>query len=191
MSETDASHPLQRQWNFFVHYPVYTNKDVRYTNDAFEKSAKFKTVEKFWAYFTYFVKPSSVFMKPGVYRLRLDNRYVEALGVFEKGVVPTWETVPGGHLEFTFANNDILNTVWENACLLLIGETSSTTNSLRVAGARIVDKCKNARTILYRLEVWLTTSDETVVKEVTDNVLQHVFQNSPCYDASNVKWKAH
>jgi hypothetical protein len=176
-------HLLQRRWKMFVHYPMYTSA---YGDAAYKGIVAFDTVEDFWNAHEYMPAPSHIFANASRPRLKLNGRNVEAFGIFDYTVQPEWEKSPGGHWEFGgITDTHNVDSIWESLCLTLIGETVS--QGLDVVGIRVVDKSK-CRKPLYRLEIWMSSQDDTVKSDVFDRISETLSRDGvdihPC-------WKDH
>lgn len=178
-------HLLQRKWKIFIHYPMYSN----YSKDAYHEAYSFDTVEDFWYLFIDMPKPSSIFGNAHRPRLKLSGKHIEGFGMFESGVSPVWEHSPGGHWELGGISDPIiLDTVWEILCLMLIGETLC--KGLEVLGIRVVDKSK-CHTPLYRIEVWTTTTSDTIKSELSENVTSMLSTEDISIASFTSCWKTH
>lgn len=190
MAQTE--HILQHQWSFYLHYPTFSLNTRNYSSQAYEKLCSFHTVEGFWRYYSHIPKPSEVFATmegDRATRSKVNGRFLEAIGLFKTGPKPEWEdplNLKGGHWECRKAFPlDVLDNVWEDLCMALVGETLE--NGRDVVGARVVDKSKS-RKVEYRLEVWISTT----CKEVTEEVLGNLHKVLEPHDG-NVEfvWKNH
>ncbi|GMI07081.1 hypothetical protein TrLO_g3419 [Triparma laevis f. longispina] len=180
-------HPLENSWTFWH-------------GDALEKDwskkiqpiCTFTTVENFWQYYNHIPKPGKCFFD-GESRASVgpDNKVIDELSMFKKGIKPEWEDPQnrdGGCL-FVRKTMDPLQVdhYWQNAILGLIGETLSPD----ICGVRIVDKGKRDNT-MYRFEVWLKSNDQEVVRSVKEKFLRCISEGKdfkrgpPQFD-----WKKH
>lgn len=185
-----STHPLQRSWKIYLHYPLYTSSTESYGSAAYREIFDFNSVEDFWKHFECLPLPSQVFATDHRPRVKVGGRILEGMGIFQEGVEPEWEkTTSGGHWEISgIASVELIDVLWEACCLSLIGET--TYHTQEVVGIRVVDKSKS-RKPMYRVEIWLSTQDENVRIKVMDN-LQKAFKqdNQHCLDFPQV-WKYH
>ena len=167
--ESENDHPLQRQWQMYLHHPLYTSTTEKYGNAAYESLCLFRTVESFWHYFLHLPHPSQIFGNTRRFRERVDGKWIEAFGIFQECVVPEWEhNIHGGHIEFVFSDPAQMDDMWELLCLLLIGETML--HSEAVIGIRVVDKSKG-RKPNYRFEVWLSSQDPLIREDIIQQLL--------------------
>ncbi len=177
--------PLEREWTFYLHYPVYGQ---RYSTKAYHSVGTVSTVQDFWKYFEHIPLPSDVFTDAQGKRGKVDGKTLEAFGVFRGGVQPEWEDPinrRGGHWEcrqrFPL---DILDNIWYNVVLGLVGETMEAGHC--ITGARIVDKSKH-RHAEYRLEVWTETTETSVNEDIRRRLESILGENNP----GDFKWKHH
>lgn len=187
-----AEHQLQHEWTFYLHFPIYSLNTKSYSNQAYQALGSVKTVESFWHYVEYIPLPTDVFAslyKNKVIRPKVNGRALEALGLFKAGPKPEWEdplNLKGGHWECRkeFALKT-LDALWKDVCMALVGEQLE--RGRDIVGARVVDKT-NAKKVEYRLEFWLSTTNEDVKGEVLGNIL-NVCQK---HDADvRFAWKSH
>jgi translation initiation factor 4E len=188
------SHPLHRNWSFFVHYPLYTSTTESYNQSAYHKLCEFQSVENFWRYYEALPRPSTFFGNQDRRRLKLGGRDLEGLGIFLHDVCPEWEKNSGRHCEIGgIVDLQVLDAMWETLCLAIVGE--NVMDSMSVIGARVVDKAK-AKKPLYRLEVWVSSTDKLHNGALLNSVMKAFVSDAPQdinfkYDQLPCVWKNH
>jgi len=135
-------HPLENEWSFWYDKRPAAGKRVRGEQESYESNLReignFGTVEDFWRYYNHMVKPS---------RIENNSNY----HFFKKGIKPMWEDAhnsKGGKWVLTLkGDKGVLDTIWENVVLALVGETLDVDNE--ICGA-VFSKRKNGD----RIAVW-------------------------------------
>jgi translation initiation factor 4E len=111
-------HPLEYEWTFWYDKRQNPGRRVRGEQEAYESNLRpigsFGTVEDFWRYYNYIVKPS-----------RMENNANQHL--FKKNIKPMWEdaaNVKGGKwIVILKGDKAFLDATWDNLVLALVGET--------------------------------------------------------------------
>merc|ERR1712224_713277 len=85
-------------------------------------------------------------------------------------------------------NGKVLDAMWENLVLGMIGETLDGADY--IAGARVVDKSKG-RHCGYRLELWIKTQDSTIAADVRKRMEGILTSGASISKVSNVIWRRH
>jgi translation initiation factor 4E len=135
-------HPLEYEWTFWYDKRPNAGRRVRGEQEAYESNLRpigsFGTVEDFWRYYNYIVKPS-----------RMENNANQHL--FKKDVKPMWEdsaNVKGGKwIIILKGDKGLLDATWDNLVLALIGETLEAGDD--ICGA-VVSRRKNGD----KIAVW-------------------------------------
>jgi len=118
-------HPLENEWSFWYDKRPAQGKRVRGEQESYESNLReignFGTVEDFWRYYNHMVKPS---------RIENNSNY----HFFKKGIKPMWEdahNAKGGKWVLTLkGDKGVLDTIWENVVLALVGETLDADNEI-------------------------------------------------------------
>lgn len=133
-------HFLENEWSFWYDKRPAPGKRIRGEQESYESNLReigaFGSVEDFWRYYNHMMKPS-----------KIDNN--SNYHFFKKGIKPMWEdshNLKGGKWVITIKGNDkgLVDSVWENVVLSLIGETLDSEDEIcgavfskRKAGDRI------------------------------------------------------
>lgn len=175
-------HPLNDQWAMYGLFPApFGSED--YATDSVCKLGQFATVEDFWNLYEHVPGPSQLFAysdRDGfIRRGSLQDKPLEALGLFRNQVLPMWEDPAnclGGHWEFRASVEcDVLDDVWHDLVTAGVGEKLGQT----VTGIRVVDKTKQKKrgvVMEQRIEVWLRTCEGK--EEVLRNIRLALRQSS-------------
>jgi len=112
-----SMHPLENEWSFWYDKRPATSRRVRGEQDSYENNLKeignFGTVEDFWRYYNHMVKPSKIETNANYH-------------FFKKGIKPMWEDAQnskGGKWVITLKDKVLVDILWENVLLALVGET--------------------------------------------------------------------
>ena len=185
MPDTVAAAALEREWTFYLHYPVFGQK---YSTKAYQGVGTVATVPDFWKYFEHIPRPSAVFTDHQGKRGKVDGKVLEAFGIFRHGVQPEWEdpvNQRGGHWECRKRFElGVLDQIWYDVVLGIVGETMETGRV--ITGARVVDKSKH-RHPEYRLEVWTESPDTGVNHDIRLRLESLLGDNNP----GEFAWKQH
>jgi len=110
-------HPLENEWSFWYDKRPAQSKRVRGEQESYESNLReignFGTVEDFWRYYNHMVKPS---------KIETNSNY----HFFKKGIKPMWEdpqNAKGGKWVLTLKDKAIVDIIWENVVLAMVGET--------------------------------------------------------------------
>jgi translation initiation factor 4E len=168
--------------------------------------AHFNTAEDFWRYFSHIPSPSQVFFD-GECHKKVGGKKIEEFSLFKKGIEPEWgdplNAVGGGWYCRQYFDGDVLDLYWQNLVFALVGETledavsggsSDTTaknNTDVVNGIRVLDKSRNFP--MFKLEVWLSTCDDTIKEKVKEQLLSIVTDGleSKSKTLPKFEWKDH
>jgi len=119
-------HPLENEWAFWYDKRPAQGKRVRGEQESYESNLReighFSFVEDFWRYYNHMMKPS---------RIESNSNY----HFFKMGIKPMWEdssNVKGGKWVLTMKgeNKALVDSVWENVVLALVGETIDLDNEI-------------------------------------------------------------
>lgn len=112
-----SRHPLENEWSFWYDKRPATSRRVRGEQDSYESNLReignFGTVEDFWRYYNHMVKPSKIETNANYH-------------FFKKGIKPMWEDAQnskGGKWVITMKDKGLVDILWENVLLGLVGET--------------------------------------------------------------------
>jgi len=112
-----STHPLENEWSFWYDKRPAQSKRVRGEQESYESNLReignFGTVEDFWRYYNHMVKPS---------KIETNSNY----HFFKKGVKPMWEdpqNAKGGKWVLTMKDKALVDVIWENVVLSMVGET--------------------------------------------------------------------
>jgi len=113
-------------------------------------------IGSFWRLFNNLPEPRAFFATKSDSRRKLvGQRKVDSISLFREGVKPEWEdpqNCNGGELLFRSEKLDLMNKLWYELVLVLVGEAISPTSGI-IMGARILDKSAKGK-VEYRVEVW-------------------------------------
>lgn len=162
----------------------------------------FSTIEDFWKYYNHLPKPSDVFFDGDCKKkIGPDERIVEEYSLFKKGIEPEWgdpRNVVGG--EWFCRQNfdpDTLDLFWQNLVLGVIGEViedavdAEKKYSDYINGCRVLDRSRTTAP-LYKLELWVSTRDETIKDRLKAKLLEIVTDGaSRKASIPKFEWKDH
>ncbi|KAL9652189.1 hypothetical protein ABK040_013958 [Willaertia magna] len=142
-------HPLENSWTLWWHSP---NSKINERNYAsfFTEVYSFQDVETFWSVFNHIRGPSQIASGTTYYLLK-------------EGIKPEWEDprcINGGEWVFTLSNRKDGKTIdnyWLELVMFSIGESFTYSDHL-------VGICAANRKSNLRINIWLDTIDEEVVK---------------------------
>jgi len=142
--------------------------------------------------------------------LKIDNKTIGSFSVFKQGIEPVWEdpvNALGGEfytrrcflsifriyqlrsiVGFLDLDAQCLNLIWENLLLGLIGETMDPDNY--ICGVRVADKT-NRNKSSYKIEIWLSTTDQAIRYDVEGYVLDTLKDVPIGKKALEFSWKEH
>jgi len=137
-----VEHPLENEWSFWYDKRPAAGKRLRGEQESYESNLReignFGTVEDFWRYYNHMMKPS---------KIENNSNY----HFFKKGIKPMWEdsnNAKGGKWILTIkGDRGLVDTLWENVVLALVGETLGVEDE--ICGA-VFSKRKNGD----RIAVW-------------------------------------
>lgn len=151
-----SMHPLENEWSFWYDKRPVQSRRTRGEQESYESNLReignFGTVEDFWRYYNHMVKPSKIETNANYH-------------FFKKGIKPMWEdpqNSKGGKWVLTFKGNEkgLVDVLWENVLLALVGETLDVEDE--VCGA-VFSKRKGGD----RIAVWNRNRDnETAITAV-------------------------
>lgn len=184
--------PLEHEWALYVHFPHYghTASEASYASQAYRLLTTFHTVQDFWSCLDKLVQtPSHVFFTTSSPRVQMEDRDVEAYGLFKVGVRPEWEDVlnrRGGHWESRKAwTPEQLDNVWVHLAMAVVGEGLEEYRD--ITGMRLVDKSRPPHKADYRIEVWTSTSDTVRNEAIRDKLVNELKE----VDEMQFVWKSH
>eukprot|EP01120_Amphizonella_sp_Union-15-10_P000405 TRINITY_DN1040_c0_g1_i2.p1 TRINITY_DN1040_c0_g1~~TRINITY_DN1040_c0_g1_i2.p1 ORF type:complete len:238 (-),score=48.99 TRINITY_DN1040_c0_g1_i2:117-770(-) len=143
--DTSVLHPLESEWTLWYDRRASTSSRAKGEKDSYEANLQevgtFGSVEDFWRYFNHIAKPS---------QLTINSNY----HLFKKGVKPLWEdqnNVNGGKwvIELKSDAKQILDILWQNIILSLIGETLELEDSNELCGCVF-----SRRKMADRIAIW-------------------------------------
>jgi len=145
------SHPLEYEWTLWYDRRQDASKRLPGEKETYESNLRpigtFSTVESFWQYYNHILKPS-----------QLENNANYHL--FKKGIKPMWEDETnknGGKWVITIkGNTDLLDKIWDDVVLSMIGETLETGNN-EICGA-VASKRRTGD----KIAVWNRSKDESI-----------------------------
>lgn len=111
-SDFSIRHPLQHTWTMWYDPPKKGHLSAHNWQDSVKKIMDFDTVEDFWCMFNNLAAPDKVAHGCNYH-------------LFKKDVHPSWEdphNVQGGKWVLVQRDTEILNQLWENSVLAVIGE---------------------------------------------------------------------
>jgi translation initiation factor 4E len=162
---------LQNVWTVWEHHKGGASNNYG-TN--MKKLGDFSTVEGFWRFFNHVPWPSQIFTTEEGSK-RFNDREVEGISLFKRGIRPEWEDPRNMHGGEFFVRKQLnvsqLDQWWENLIMGTVGELIDPADVL--CGVRIVDKSVKGK-ILYRLEIWFSCSeksDRDLVERIKDNTV--------------------
>ena len=96
------------------------------------------------------------------------NCPIEALCIFEDGVIPAWEdkvNKPGCDLFCRLPTTQNMKKIWQKTVFLLIGETFP--NPETITGVRIVDRGK-----VFKIEIWVRfLNDQEKLTQLREKIM--------------------
>jgi len=112
-----SMHPLENEWSFWYDKRPAASRRIRGEQESYESNlsviGSFGTVEDFWRYYNHMVKPSKIETNANYH-------------FFKKGIKPMWEdpqNSKGGKWVITLKDKALVDMLWENVLLSLVGET--------------------------------------------------------------------
>lgn len=158
-------HRLHSSWSIWEHARSNASDTDASYRDGKRLVCSMSTVEQMWAALKYVPSPSD-FFSDGNQRHDFINRSIEALSIFRDGIEPMWEdpaNASGGEWNLrTSMHLNILDVMWEETILALLGETMIDAHG-ELCGCRVVDKSKKTGRS-YRLELWFRTGDNHAIR---------------------------
>jgi hypothetical protein len=117
------------------------------------------------------LQPRSEVFSDGSKKITVGGYEIKTLGIFKKGIMPTFEdkaNAEGYQLEANRSfNAEAIDVQWENLVLALIGETVDEED--QICGARLVNqtpKRGKGATHTYKIEVWLRRRDDEMAAKI-------------------------
>mmetsp|Transcript_25603 Transcript_25603/g.44710 ORF Transcript_25603/g.44710 Transcript_25603/m.44710 type:complete len:201 (+) Transcript_25603:5133-5735(+) len=176
--EAASKYPLQRKWSIWEMWNQNARSSAQNFKDNMTMVSSFDNLHSFWQHWLHlpYSDPQSFFfdVESGHYRL-IDQRQIEAIGIFEDTVMPAWEdqvNSRGCDIAIRLKMHaSQLKERWDSLVFSTIGETFP--HSQCITGVRIVDKTKSS----YKFEVWLRVADNptTEVMEIKRHLFATVF----------------
>jgi len=158
--DLSVKHPLEHEWTFW--YDKRRNQvrrvrgEMQQYEDNLQQIGSFGSVEDFWRYYNYMVKPS-----------QLDNN--SNYHLFKHGIKPMWEdtaNVKGGKWIVTIKRDlSKCDHYWENLVLAMIGETMETTDE--VCGA-VISRRKTGD----KIALWNRSDDKELIMGLGERMKQ-------------------
>jgi len=112
-----TTHPLENEWSFWYDKRPTQGRRMRGEQENYESNLReignFGTVEDFWRYYNHMVKPGKIETNANYH-------------FFKKGIKPMWEdprNSKGGKWVLTMKDKVLVDVIWENVLLALVGET--------------------------------------------------------------------
>jgi len=112
-----SMHPLENEWSFWYDKRPAASRRIKGEQESYESNLReignFGTVEDFWRYYNHMVKPSKIETNANYH-------------FFKKGIKPMWEdpkNAKGGKWVITLKDKALVDILWENVLLALVGET--------------------------------------------------------------------
>jgi Eukaryotic initiation factor 4E len=180
------------------------NKNPNQWKENMIEICSFSTVEEFWCNFNHIPKPSEVFFD-GDSRKRVgpEGKTVEEYSLFKKGIEPEWgdpNNVVGGEWFCRhFFESDVLDLLWHNLVMGVVGETIEDSVDEEKAfgpdlvnGCRVVDKSRGYP--MFKLELWVKTRDPTIKNRLKDRLLEIMMDGQPATGRRvqlKMEWKDH
>lgn len=166
--EEPSKYPLQRKWTIWEMWNQNARTSAQNFKDNMAVVSSFDNLHSFWQHWLHlpYSDPQAIFfdVDSGYYRL-VDQRQIEAIGIFEDSVMPAWEDLVnsrGCDIAFRLKiHASQLKERWDSLIFSVIGETFP--HSQLLTGVRVVDKTKGS----YKFEVWLRVADNPTA-EVAD-----------------------
>ena len=162
---------LQNNWTFWEHAKMPKNASDSDWAKSYTKILDFSTVGEFWNIYNHLPRPSEV-MFDGKSFPTIEGRNIDGFSIFKKGILPAWEDPAnknGCELRINkgITNLDILDLIWENVLLGVIGEIIEEYDE--ICGCRVTDKSKVGRgssRSLFNIHIWIKTSNPNIVNSV-------------------------
>ncbi len=149
---------LETPWTFFSH----THSISSNYNNSYTKSGTVNNVHDFWCYFHHIANWNSF------YNYSMYENSCVAISLFKNDVRPEWEhNVNSNGSEFGCRDNfdqNTLKNLWTDVTLAAIGEQFR-----HCVGVRVINKSNHKRE-LFKVEIWLDTNDEILIKETEDDI---------------------
>ena len=169
-------------------------------------ACEFSTVEEFWTSFEHLPPPSTVFYD-GKSSKRVgvppDARTIESFSIFRAGVLPEWDDPSNKTGGEWYARRSLrpneLDACWRNLVLALVGRTLEAEagddgGDDVITGARVVDKSNGRGQPMYRLELWLSSSDASVTEPIKARMVAALADEGAALPrglAESFQWRAH
>ena len=167
-------------WRYHV-----KNKNKSY-DDNCDVLCTFSTIQDFWRYYNNIPKPSEFFQIGDGVKKYINKKYIHSWSIFRKNIEPTWECSEnknGGEVNIrNFSSINQLNELWENAILVILGETLDFSNE--ITGLRVVDS-SNSYKLMHRIEIWYSK------KETEEKIKKHVHSDFLFPKNANIIYKLH
>jgi len=159
--------PLETKWNWYAHVDG---------TDYFKSMlllGSFNSLFSFFCYKNNIPAPHAIMDGMHGCWIKVDEedkaQMVSAYSIFKDGITPEWEherNIDGGSLMCRqLFSSSKLEYAWDHICMWVLQESPSIVN-----GIRIVQKYDRRSGIFHKLEVWLNSTEPTVVAAVVSEL---------------------
>mmetsp|Transcript_18359 Transcript_18359/g.20407 ORF Transcript_18359/g.20407 Transcript_18359/m.20407 type:complete len:218 (+) Transcript_18359:129-782(+) len=179
--DEQTKHPLENEWTFWYDKRQQRNRRAPGEKQNYEANLKtvgiFGAVEDFWRYWNNVAAPSQLI--PG------SNYHI-----FKTGIKPMWEDThnkEGGKwvINLKSHNREMLDTLWQEVVLGLVGETLDPTNE--ICGA-VCSIRKNAD----RIAVWnRRATDDSYIDELGEHLVRVIKAAGPPTNKVVMQYQVH
>ncbi|OMJ95067.1 hypothetical protein SteCoe_1604 [Stentor coeruleus] len=166
--------PLERKWSI---WEMWNTKDTINYEKNMQKVGEFSDLWTFWQHWANLPHsdPKFFFTDSSKNEEKIPtglNCPIEAIGVFQDGIVPAWEdkaNKPGCDFYCRLSADQDMKSLWQKTVFTLIGETFPFPEL--VNGVRILDRGK-----LFKIEVWVSYYDHPEKTIQMKDTLSRLFE---------------